>query len=134
MYQVVIDTNLLVAALLSNLGASHRLLRLVGDHQWQINLSVPLVLEYEQTLKRVCTGGALSGGDIDSVLHFLCANANLRPIFFLWRPLLPDPKDDFVLELAVESRPILCSPSIPEILWAPIDSAFEGSRRGNSLR
>jgi putative PIN family toxin of toxin-antitoxin system len=104
MYQEVIDTNVLVAALLSNLGASHRLLRLVGDHQWQINLSVPLVLEYEQTLKRVCTGGALSGDDIDSVLHFLCANANLRPIFFLRRPLLPDPKDDFVLELAVESR------------------------------
>ena len=104
MYQVVIDTNVLVAALLSNLGASHRLLRLVGDHRWQIHLSVPLDLEYEQTLKRVCTGGALSGGDIDSVLHFLCANANLRPIFFLWRPLLPDPKDDFVLELAVESR------------------------------
>ncbi|MGA2184797.1 MAG: PIN domain-containing protein [Bryobacteraceae bacterium] len=25
-------------------------------------------------------------------------------IFFLWRPLLPDPKDDFILELAVESR------------------------------
>jgi predicted nucleic acid-binding protein len=38
------------------------------------------------------------------VVHFLCANADLRSIFFLWRPLLPDPKDDFVLELAVESR------------------------------
>ncbi|MGA3024720.1 MAG: PIN domain-containing protein [Bryobacteraceae bacterium] len=38
------------------------------------------------------------------MLYFLCASANLRPIFFLWRPLLPDPKDDFVLELAVESR------------------------------
>ena len=104
MYQVVIDTNVIVAALLSNRGASHRLLRLVGDPRWRINLSVPLVLEYEQTLKRVCTGGDLSGGDIDSVVHFLCANANLRSIFFLWRPLLPDPKDDFVLELAVESR------------------------------
>src|ERR1035437_8860968 len=126
MYQVAIDTNVLVAALLSNLGASHRLLRLGGDPRGQINLSVPLVLEYEQTLKRVCTGGALSGGDIDSVLHFLCANANLRPIFFLWRPLLPDPKDDFVLELAVESRPILCSPSIPQILWAQNRPAFNG--------
>jgi predicted nucleic acid-binding protein len=63
-----------------------------------------LVFEYEQTLKRVCTGGDLSGSDIDDVMHFLCANANLRHIFFLWRPLLPDPKDDFVLELAVESR------------------------------
>jgi predicted nucleic acid-binding protein len=65
---------------------------------------VPLVLEYEQTLKRLCTGGDLSGSDIDSVMQYLCANANLRDIFFLWRPLLPDPKDDFVLELAVESR------------------------------
>ena len=104
MYQIVIDTNVLVAALLSNRGASHRLLRLVGDHRWRINLSVPLVLEYEQTLKRVCMGGRLSGNDIESVVQFLCANANLRPIFYLWRPLLPDPKDHFVLELAVESR------------------------------
>jgi putative PIN family toxin of toxin-antitoxin system len=104
MYQVVIDTNVLVAALLSNRGASYRLLRHVGDPRWQMNLSVPLVIEYEQTLKRVCTGGALSGSDIDSILDFLCANANLRPIFFLWRPFLIDPQDDFVLELAVESR------------------------------
>ncbi len=104
MYQVVIDTNVLVAALLSSRGASHRVLRLVGDTRWQINLSVPLVLEYEQTLKRVCTGGDLNSDDVDSVIDYLCANANLRPIFFLWRPLLPDPKDDFVLELAVESR------------------------------
>ena len=104
MYQVVIDTNVLVAAMLSNRGASHRLLRLVGDRRWRINLSVPLVLEYEQTLQRFCTGGGLTGSDIDSVIQFLCANANLRPIFFLWRPFLPDPKDDFILELAVESR------------------------------
>src|SRR5205085_6414378 len=94
----------IVAALLSNRGASHRLLQLVGDHRWRINLSVPLVFEYEQTLKRVCVGGSLTGRDIDSVLHFLCAQANLRLIYFLCRPLLPDPKDDFILELAVESR------------------------------
>lgn len=104
MYQVVIDTNVLVAALLSSRGASHRLLRMVGDRRWQTNLSVPLVLEYEQTLKRVCANGPLSASDVDSVIHFLCAEANLRLIFFLWRPLLPDPKDDFVLELAVESK------------------------------
>ena len=48
--------------------------------------------------------GTLSGSDLDGVMHFLCANANLRLIFFLWRPFLPDSKDDFVLELAVESR------------------------------
>jgi predicted nucleic acid-binding protein len=73
MYQVVIDTNVLASALLSNRGASHRLLRMVGDQRWRINVSVPLVFEYEQTLKRVCTGGTLSGGDIDDVVQFLCA-------------------------------------------------------------
>ena len=83
MYYVVIDTNVVVVALLSDRGTSHRLLRLVGDHRWRINLSVPLVFEY---------------------LHFLFGNANLRLIFFLWRPFLPDPKDDFVLKLAIESR------------------------------
>src|ERR1017187_1717318 len=104
MYQVVVDTNVLVAALLSNRGASHRVLRLVGDDRWRMKISVPLVLEYEQTLKRGCAGEYLGDSDVDGILHFLCANASLRPIFFLWRPLLPDPKDDFVLELAVESR------------------------------
>jgi putative PIN family toxin of toxin-antitoxin system len=104
MYQVVVDTNVLVAALLSNRGDSHRVLRLVGNDRWRMNLSVPLVLDYEQTLKRVCAGESLGDSDVDDILHFLCANASLRAIFFLWRPLLPDPKDDFVLELALESR------------------------------
>ena len=75
MYQVVIDTNVLVAALLSNRGASHRLLRLVGDDRWRMNLSVPLVLEYEQTLKRTCAGEALTGSDIDGILRFHFAGA-----------------------------------------------------------
>jgi predicted nucleic acid-binding protein len=46
----------------------------------------------------------VSGNDVDDILDFLCANSSLRPVFFLWRPLLPDFKDDLVLELAVESR------------------------------
>lgn len=41
---------------------------------------------------------------IDEVLDFLCARANLCEIFYLWRPHLRDPKDDFVLELAVEGN------------------------------
>jgi putative PIN family toxin of toxin-antitoxin system len=103
-YQVVLDTNVLVAALRSRQGASHRLLRLVGDPRWQINLSVPLVLEYEDVLKRPDAGHPLSPDEVDDVLNYLCASASLREIFYLWRPMLPDPKDDFVLELAVESR------------------------------
>ncbi len=102
-YQVVLDTNVLVSALRSQRGASHRLLRLVGDARFRINLSVPLLLEYEDVLKRPDAGHPLSPKEVDDVLNYLCASASLREIFYLWRPVLPDPKDDFVLELAVES-------------------------------
>lgn len=102
-YQVVLDTNVLVAALRSRRGASYRLLKLIGDPRWRINLSVPLLLEYEDVLKRPDVGHLLSSEQIDDVLDFLCASASLRDIFYLWRPMLSDPKDDFVLELAVES-------------------------------
>ena len=103
MFQVVIDTNVLLSALQSTKGASYRLLSLVGDNRWQLNLSVALVLEYEDVLKRTETGLKLTHDEIDDVLDFLCARANLCEIFYLWRPHLRDPKDDFVLELAVES-------------------------------
>lgn len=99
----MIDTNVLVAALRSKRGASFRLLTLLGDERWQTNLSVPLFFEYEDVLKRRDINLTLSSEEVDDVLDFICAQASLREIFFLWRPVLPDPKDDFVLELAVES-------------------------------
>lgn len=55
-------------------------------------------------LKRAAAGLVLTHREIDDILDFLCTTANLRQIFYLWRPVLPDPKDDFVLELAVESN------------------------------
>jgi len=102
--QVVLDTNVLVAGLRSQRGASFRLLSLVGaDRRFEINLSVPLVLEYESALKRPETVPELTNDDIDSVLDYLCSIGHHREIFFLWRPVLRDPKDDMVLEVAVEA-------------------------------
>lgn len=39
----------------------------------------------------------------EDVLDYLCAVANRHEIFFLWRPVAGDPKDDFILELAVQA-------------------------------
>jgi predicted nucleic acid-binding protein len=50
--QLVIDTNILVAGLRSKRGAAFRLLSILNDARWQINLSVALLLEYEEVLKR----------------------------------------------------------------------------------
>jgi len=54
--------------------------------------------------KRQASVLGLSHSDIDDLLDYLCSVANLREIFFLWRPFLRDPRDDMVLELAVESE------------------------------
>jgi predicted nucleic acid-binding protein len=51
MYQVVIDTNVLVTALRSRLGASYLLLSHLGSAKWRPNLTVALALEYEAILK-----------------------------------------------------------------------------------
>lgn len=102
--RVVVDTNVMVAGLRSRRGASFRLLSAVGDGRFKIALSVPLLLEYEDALLRHSDVTKLSRADVDAVLDYFCSVAHLQQIFYLWRPLLPDPKDDLVLELASAAR------------------------------
>ena len=102
--QIVIDTNVLVAALRSKRGASYRLLGLLGDRRFEINISVPLVLEYEKAAREMIRRGGLSARNIDDILDYMCAVARHRKVFYLWRPFLRDPNDDMVLELAVAAR------------------------------
>lgn len=102
--RVVIDTCVFISALRSSRGASYRLLNLIGTSGFEIALSVPLVLEYEDAAKRIGDATGLSAVDIDDVIDYLCSVAHLQEIHFLWRPLLRDPRDDHVLELAVEAE------------------------------
>ena len=101
MYQVVLDTNVILAALKSRRGASNRLLSLLPDPRWQPNLSVPVLLEYEEVLKRQASG--FNAEEIERFLDSFALLANHHEIFFLWRPTLPDANDELTLELAVAS-------------------------------
>jgi predicted nucleic acid-binding protein len=100
--QIVLDTCVLVAGLRSRTGASYELLTRLGG-SFEISVSVPLVLEYEAAAKAQARELGLTHADIDDVVDYLCAVAHHREIFYLWRPVLRDPKDDMVLELAVEA-------------------------------
>lgn len=102
--RVVIDTNVLVSALRSRRGAAYRLLNLVGTGRFEIVISVPLVLEYEDVARRLLAETGLTIAELDVILDYLCAVGYRQPIFYLWRPFLRDPKDDMVLELAVASH------------------------------
>jgi predicted nucleic acid-binding protein len=97
--EIVIDTNVFVAGLRSRRGASFMLLSLVGSGRFGINLSVPLVLEYEEVLLWTESGIFLPHSAIEDVLDYHCSVARHHEIFFLWRPYLKDPKDDMVLSL-----------------------------------
>jgi putative PIN family toxin of toxin-antitoxin system len=98
--RVVLDTNVVVAGLRSRRGAAFRLLSEVGKASFEIALSVPLILEYEDALLRPGVTN-LGQADVDILLDYFCKVAHLQQIFYLWRPLLPDSKDDMLLELAV---------------------------------
>lgn len=99
--RIVIDTNVLAAALRSKRGASYRLLNLINSEKFSIHISVPLVLEYEDAAKKLLEDIPLTEQDVDDILDYLCAVAQRHKIFYLWRPFLKDAKDDMVLELAV---------------------------------
>ena len=102
--RVVLDTNVLVSALRSQRGASFKVTSLIGRDLFQLSISVPLVLEYESAAKRVSKLVGLTYSDIDDIVDYICKVAEHRDIYYLWRPFLKDPKDDMVLEVAVESE------------------------------
>lgn len=102
-FKIVIDTNVIVSALRSRNGFSFKLLSIIDDERFEINISVPLILEYEDALKREKSKIGLNTDDLNTILDYLCLVGIKREIYYLWRPFLKDIRDDMVLELAVES-------------------------------
>jgi predicted nucleic acid-binding protein len=98
--RVLLDTNVLVAAMRSRRGASFQVVSEIGHDRFEFVLTVPLVLEYEKALTDLRPPG-VSRTEIQAFLDYLCLEAQLHEVFYLWRPVLRDYKDDLVLEAAV---------------------------------
>lgn len=62
---------------------------------------MPLSVGHDEVLLCATT---LSEESVLAVVRYFSSVAHRQKIFFLWRPSLPYPKDDMVLELAVASR------------------------------
>ena len=102
--KIVIDTNVIVSGLQSDMGYSHKLLEELPNGKFEISISVPLVLEYEAQLKKHLSSEIFTGEDIDDFIDYICKIGKKTPIYYLWRPFLKDPFDDHVLELALASQ------------------------------
>lgn len=102
----MLDTSVISAALRSRSGASNAVLEHVARGQLRPLVSTALFLEYEEVVKRpetrLATG--MSEEDIDGFLAALASAAEPVEVNFHWRPQLSDPKDELVLEAAVNGR------------------------------
>jgi putative PIN family toxin of toxin-antitoxin system len=100
--RIVLDTSMLVSAMRSQRGASHRMLRLLPSPQFQIALSLPLYMEWQEVLTRPeHLAPGISPDQMLGFLRYLASLAHLQDVHYLWRPYLRDPDDDMVLECAV---------------------------------
>ena len=102
---IVIDTDVIVAAIRSPTGASAALLRALQAGQVQAAASVPLFVEYEATCTRAehVLAAQLQASDVIDFLDALAALIKPIEIHYLWRPQVRDQADDMVLEAAVNA-------------------------------
>jgi putative PIN family toxin of toxin-antitoxin system len=104
--RVVLDTNVLVAASRSRLGASFTLLRALRSGRYKALVSVPLMLEYEAVLSRPdqLIASARTPAMTAAFLDAICLCTEPVHLHYLWRPQLRDPADEMVLETALNGR------------------------------
>ena len=102
--KIVIDTNVLIAALRSRKGASYKLFSLVQSGVFTPVLSLPLYLEYEEVIMRQVNSGVFLHEAGENLLDFICYNFEHQELHYQWRPMLNDPKDEMVLETLFNSR------------------------------
>ena len=99
--RVVLDSCVIYSGLRSRLGGSYRILQLIPQKHFEVVVSVPLVLQYEDVLSRSEGMEHVSNGEVVEFLDGYIAQAQRTKVSFLWRPFLADGGDDLVLEAAV---------------------------------
>ena len=101
--RVVLDTNIVVSAMLSGGGAARQVLRLCLRGALTPLVSGALFAEYEAVLSRapLLERSVLTGDERAALFDALMSRSVWTPVYFLWRPNLPDPADDHIVELAL---------------------------------
>ena len=101
MLTVVIDTNVFVAALRSDGGASRSVLRRALDGDLQALFGNALWTEYQDVMGRPVWGDATTVDERRLVLAALASKARWVTMYYGWRPNLPDEGDNHLIELAL---------------------------------
>lgn len=101
MTSLVIDTNVFVAGLRSDGGASREVLRRVLQGRYLPLFGNALWLEYEDLLGRPVWTDATTPLERRQVLAGLAKVGRWVTVYYGWRPNLPDEADNHLIELAL---------------------------------
>lgn len=101
--RVVLDTTVLIAALRSPGGASRAVLRLCLNRRCQALIGEKLFKEIEDVLGRreLFDASPLTPSEREEIVDALMNVSEWVPVYYLWRPNLPDEGDNHLIELAV---------------------------------
>ena len=104
--RLVIDTDVIVAAIRSPGGASAALLVLLLERQATMLLSVPLAFEYEMTCTRAehLLAAQTNEAEVRRLIDAIIDVIEPVEVHYQWRPLLSDAGDEMVLEAAANGR------------------------------
>ena len=101
--RIVVDTNVLVSAILSPDGAAREVLRRCLTGRAQPLVGNALFMEYEDVLSRDELFAQAPIGPVERavLLDAVLGVSQWINVAFLWRPNLPDESDNHLIELAV---------------------------------
>ncbi|MBI4872580.1 MAG: putative toxin-antitoxin system toxin component, PIN family [Candidatus Riflebacteria bacterium] len=103
--RLVVDTNVLLSALRSPLGASYWLIRRILDRSVEAAVTVPVFFEYEAVLLRSENLDRIgwSASQMQTFLTTLLSVLVPTNVWYLWRPGYAEPADEMFVECAVAS-------------------------------
>jgi putative PIN family toxin of toxin-antitoxin system len=121
--KVVIDTSVMISALIGKRGASREVIRRCLTGEYLPLISNPLYQEYEDVssrkrIKETCPLGTREIRDLLNAFYSVC---HWVPIYYLWRPNLKDEADNFLIELALAGNsPIIVTNNIKDLEGAEL--------------
>ncbi len=101
--RLVVDTNVLVSAVLSPDGASREVVRRCLLGEYNPLMGQALFLEHEAVLSRPDIFGhsRITEEDREALWAAFASRCHWVRVYYLWRPNLPDEADNHLIELAV---------------------------------
>ncbi|MFN5471795.1 MAG: putative toxin-antitoxin system toxin component, PIN family [Pseudanabaena sp.] len=117
--RIVIDTSVLISALIGSTGASRELIRLCLQGEYQPLMGHNLFLEYESVILReeIITQCTLTKQEIFTLIDAFMSVCQWIDIYYLWRPNLRDEADNHLIELAIAGNAqIIATKNIKDFL------------------